>query len=202
VCQPRHLLEVGIKGHRVAVARHKRNLQRLARALDRRVRLGELGRKATARRALMCAEVLTHDLLVRERRHRRRRAALREQLQVGGAAQELVHGFWRGALGGSLWLLFYSFPARRSFYVLKDSCPLRMFAPLCSCLCTRRAQTEKKNLFWIGQEIEWTPFAPRRSGVCCLRQNIQPGSAHTPQEPFSHALLGQRARRRLHPLSA
>jgi len=100
VCQPRHLLEVGIKGHLVAVARHKRNLQRLARALDR---IGELGRKATARRALMCAEVLTHDLLVRERRHRRRRAALREQLQVGGAAQELVHGFWRGALGGSLW---------------------------------------------------------------------------------------------------
>ena len=95
MCQPRHLLEVGIKGHLVAVARHKRNLQRLARALDR---IGELGRKATARRALMCAEVLTHDLLVRERRHRRRRAALREQLQVGGAAQELVHGCWRGAL--------------------------------------------------------------------------------------------------------
>ncbi len=100
MCQPRHLLEVGIKGHLVAVARHKRNLQRLARALDR---IGELGRKATARRALMCAEVLTHDLLLRERRHRRRRAALREQLQVGGAAQELVHGFLRGALGGSLW---------------------------------------------------------------------------------------------------
>ena len=33
--------------------------------------------------------------------------------------------------------------------------------------------------------------------ACCLRQSIQPGSAHTPQEPFSHALLGQRARRRL-----
>jgi hypothetical protein len=53
------------------------------------------------------------------------------------------------------------------------------------------------------------PFSPpsyyrkrkvvERRGACCLRQNIQPGSAHTPQEPFSHALLGQRARRRLHP---
>jgi hypothetical protein len=39
--------------------------------------------------------------------------------------------------------------------------------------------------------------APRRA--CCLRQNIQPGSAHTPKEPFSRALLGQRARRCLYP---
>ena len=138
MCQPRHLLEVGIKGHLVAVARHKRNLQRLARALDR---IGELGRKATARRALMCAEVLTHDLLVRERRHRRRRAALREQLQVGGAAQELVHGFWRGRSGwkalagaarGCCNNFFFPSPPRRSFYVLITS---NVQQRVCSSLC-------------------------------------------------------------------
>jgi hypothetical protein len=134
-CQPRHLLEVGIKGHRVAVARHKRNLQRLARALDRRVRLGELGRKATARRELMCAEVLTHDLLVRERRHRRRRAALCEQLQVGGSSSSgagpwvLAGGSWWESLAGAVrGLLFYSFPARRSLYMCSRT------AVLCACL--------------------------------------------------------------------
>ncbi len=37
---------------------------------------------------------------------------------------------------------------------------------------------------------------PRRA--CCRRQNIQSGSAHTSLEPFSRALLGQRALRRLH----
>ena len=94
---PRHLLVVGIKGHVVAVARHKYNLQRLARALDRRVHLGELGREAAARRAPVCAEVQAHDLLVRERRPARGAAGR-------GAAQELVHGFWRGrSWGRSCW---------------------------------------------------------------------------------------------------
>jgi hypothetical protein len=37
-----------------------------------------------------------------------------------------------------------------------------------------------------------------RAPRCCLPRDTPPGSAHTPQEPFSHALLGQRARRRLH----
>ena len=36
-----------------------------------------------------------------------------------------------------------------------------------------------------------------RAPRCCLPRDTPPGSAHTPQEPFSHALLGQRARRRL-----
>jgi hypothetical protein len=143
--QPRHLLVVGIKGHVVVVARHKHNLQRLARALDHRVHLGELGREAEARRAPVCAEVQAHDLLVRERRHRRRRAALREELQVGGAAQELVHGFWRGrSWGRSCWKAlagaargccsdcFYAFPARRSFYVLITS---NVQQRVCSSLC-------------------------------------------------------------------
>ena len=37
-----------------------------------------------------------------------------------------------------------------------------------------------------------------RAPRCCLPRDTPPGSAHTPQEPFSHAPLGQRARRRLH----
>jgi hypothetical protein len=38
--------------------------------------------------------------------------------------------------------------------------------------------------------------APCRA--CCLPQSIEPGQVHTPQELFCRALLGQRARGRLH----
>ena len=44
----------------------------------------------------------------------------------------------------------------------------------------------------------WSRNSCSRS-ACCLQQNIQPGSAQShddPQEPISHALMGQRARRR------
>jgi hypothetical protein len=37
-----------------------------------------------------------------------------------------------------------------------------------------------------------------RAPRCCLPRDTPPGSPGSPQEPFSHALLGQRARRRLH----
>ena len=59
--QPRHLLVVGRKLRLVVVARHKHHLQRLAIALDRRVRLGQLWRELAARRAPVRAEVQAHD---------------------------------------------------------------------------------------------------------------------------------------------
>ena len=117
MCQPRHLLEVGIKGHLVAVARHKRNLQRLARALDR---IGELGRKATARRALMCAEVLTHDLLVRRADTGVVAPPCASSCRSGEQPRSLSIVFGGGSLGKRGQLcggFFYAFPAR-AFYLL------------------------------------------------------------------------------------
>jgi hypothetical protein len=48
----------------------------------------------------------------------------------------LLVGVFGGGGKGLTFLLFSRPPLL--VYVLKDSCPLRMFAPLCSCLCTRR----------------------------------------------------------------
>jgi hypothetical protein len=67
------------------------------------------------------------------------------------------------------------------------------------CGCHRYRDTRLPSTKYQGGS--WSPKrkggrAPRRT--CCRRQNIHPGSAHTSLKPFSRALLGQRARRRLH----
>ncbi len=73
-------------------------------------------------------------------------------------------------------------------------------AQLCNRSCSNKTHTPQ----WIRQpEAAWARGPKRKVGrsprrACCRRQNIQPGSAHTSLEPFSRALLGQRARRRLH----
>ena len=62
--------------------------------------------------------------------------------------------------------------------------------PIRSHLCDRGIPTEARGpKRKVGR-------APCRA--CCLPQSIEPGQVHTPQELFCRALLGQRARGRLH----
>ena len=91
----------------------------------------------------MCAEVLTHDLLVRSADTGVVAPPCASSCRSGEKPRSWSMGFGGGLLVGVFGV--GAVRARRSFYMLKDSCPfLRMFAPSCLCLTNRSKKDKKK----------------------------------------------------------